>query len=688
MKFILSVVFFPLILCSPHNHYLKRRLSFAENPSKYLKTSNDLLMQEALFIHTDSYIPGSENDRLNFDFPLDSVRLEGLSHATEVPTKSLLERHNLQATLDEYKFFEANDILPVIVESEVQLLPVEKTQEGQSTSSSPISQLDEFSSSTQTSEQMSFYYKSTIPLFDPRSVIFSWRYELVGSNFSQAYFKFKKPIVKFIHLTSSHFIDALMLNYAGDLCEKYGKITTESDDYSFLSIIDEIKAVFRTIPSPTLHFKPFYGVFKATTRIGCHSKMQPKKRISLYFMFTSISYLMQNEECENKETIITLLQSVFSELSKNSHFVSRKWIFLRVFLKKKYSIVTNEVTSFRQFARFDICTVLFIYNEARFNEKTNHLFYQIWKAALGERNKTGGIELSNNPQLIIASGKEKIIPTFEAAARKLYQIKFTELVFKKWKSTQELLKEYSVLKHYFNCFVDFRQRIFNGTDFESLRIALERIKVQLNDYSLADYALIRQFFVELEYFIHFKCLLFAYDFCNEAKCKSSDFNFSNVFQEFKRIERVSDEIQEILYSVGISFDRINLESINPHFQFVSLSELSDNLFAIYPGTNSLEQYNSALKFANCLNSFQYFKPELGYLPKGDSRLKCAGYREVLLTIIESNDKKDIQIFFSDIRYKELRKALKFNPQFYSETNPEEVKFYFEHFVAYLILYNQ
>ena len=121
MKFILSVVFFPLILCSPHNHYLKRRLSFDENPSKYLKTSNDPLMQEALFIHTDLYIPGSENDRLNFDFPLDSVRLEGLSHATEVPTESLLESHNLQATLDEYKFFEANDILPVIVESEVQL---------------------------------------------------------------------------------------------------------------------------------------------------------------------------------------------------------------------------------------------------------------------------------------------------------------------------------------------------------------------------------------------------------------------------------------------------------------------------------------------------------------------------------------------------------------------------------------
>ncbi len=179
-----------------------------------------------------------------------------------------------------------------------------------------------------------------------------------------------------------------------------------------------------------------------------------------------------------------------------------------------------------------------------------------------------------------------------------------------------VIEEYSILKHYFNCLVDFRYRIFSEKDFESLRIALERIKVQLNDYSLADYALIREFFVELEYFIHFKCLLFAYDFCKEAKCKSfCNFNFSNALQEFKRIERVYDEIQEILYSIGISFDRINLESINPHFQFVSLSELSDNLFAIYPGTNSLEQYNSAVKLAKYLNSFEYFKPELGYLPK-------------------------------------------------------------------------
>ncbi len=228
---------------------------------------------------------------------------------------------NLQATLDEYEFFEANDIFPVIVESEVQLVPVEKTQAGQSASSSPTSQLDEFNSLTQTSEQISFYYKSTIPLYDTHSVFFSWNFQGVDNNYVQYYFKFKSPLDKIIFLTSSHFIDALMLNYAGDLCEKYGKITTESDDYHFFSIIDEIKAVFRTIPSPTLHFKPFYGIFRAVSRIGCHSTMQPRKRIPLYFMFTSISYLIQNEECENKETILSLLGSVFSGLTNYSHFV-------------------------------------------------------------------------------------------------------------------------------------------------------------------------------------------------------------------------------------------------------------------------------------------------------------------------------------------------------------------------------
>ncbi len=62
-------MFFPLILCSPRNHYLKRRLSFDENPSKYLKTSNDPLMQEAPFIRTELYVPRNGNGRLILIFP-------------------------------------------------------------------------------------------------------------------------------------------------------------------------------------------------------------------------------------------------------------------------------------------------------------------------------------------------------------------------------------------------------------------------------------------------------------------------------------------------------------------------------------------------------------------------------------------------------------------------------------------
>ncbi len=135
------------------------------------------------------------------------------------------------------------------------------------------------------------------------------------------------------------------------------------------------------------------------------------------------------------------------------------------------------------------------------------------------------IQICDAPFLNIPFKSDNTIFTFESTASKLYQMKFTDLLFGEWKTVNNLLDGYDELRKDFDSIrYDFRLRVFSLIDFELLDKSLKNIYSLLDKYSFSDRKKsIKNYFTELECFINFKCILFTRDFClNVKKIKSSE----------------------------------------------------------------------------------------------------------------------------------------------------------------------
>ncbi len=89
---------------------------------------------------------------------------------------------------------------------------------------------------------------------------------------------------------------------------------------------------------------------------------------------------------------------------------------------------------------------------------------------------------------------------FSRAAKLLYQIKFTKMIFSNWESIDDLLLNYSQLRDDFEPIdTDFRRRVFSRGDFEKLVDAILRIRKLVDGCSEITDAL-KAFLTELEYF--------------------------------------------------------------------------------------------------------------------------------------------------------------------------------------------
>ena len=457
----------------------------------------------------------------------------------------------------------------------------------------------------------------------------------------------------------------------------------------------KIQAIFSTVFPLDPPLKPFYRIF--TNAEKSHNSLQPNRKVPLYFTFTSISYLLRNENSVYENVLKGIVKTAFKRCIKAQLFTSYEWKFLEKYLRKNIGIVDFLPSGARSPMCYDITIVAFIYNRMNDGKSDERFFSKVWRACKSDCTRVHirtnqKIQLESNFNIFIPISKEYNTGTFKLAARKLYQIEFTKIMLTE--SLDTLFPKYKKLKSDFDGIeIDFKCRILNRRDFDQLNIILNNLCSSLVEYPVEIGSIAHEFFVELEYFINFKSLAFIYDLANESKHKYwYIMEYKNTFQNIQKILINFDEIRKILITKGVLVEAININRINPatNSNRFSLRLLVDKylLFFQHNTGKLVAQKNALLNEINLsMNEFDYFQHRthnLGYV----SGFKWAEFVAELEDILNQNNEQLINMVFKDKKYEIQRKSWAFVPGRILLSSIENKKSYLEYFKNYLIFNNQ
>ena len=464
----------------------------------------------------------------------------------------------------------------------------------------------------------------------------------------------------------------------------YSKNEILSKNWTHSQVNNAICGIFQTFLSLPTNFKPMYYYFESNNANDYCKRNY--LRIPYYFFFTTLSYLIQNEESNNKESLVALLEQAYLKILKNTPLHSNNWLFLRKFLEKYFTIPGEIKIENKNYFRYDILTISFIYNEMTLgkSDQVKQLFTLIWKAGkkqfIRERIYP---ELYSNSFIILLNDQYRKC-SYEFTLHKFYQLKFTELIFGKWKTIDCLLDKYSELKLYFKLIlIDFRLRMFSLVDFELLDESLNRIALLLTEHSFTDLKVIESFFTELECFIFFKCILFVRDFCTEVEKIKNGRIYQSSFIFIKLINEKFENIRETLSKKNVTLRTVDYGSAKLKIPF-SFESLIVNLpqFAEHFDVEQVKQCPKFKELSIGLSKFDNFY--LNCL----SEISAIQLNEFLVELKMALDSETgIDEIFQSYKYKEVRGLWNYNLDA-SQLTLREKKKYIELFRHFLILYSQ
>ena len=500
--------------------------------------------------------------------------------------------------------------------------------------------------------------------------------------------KFRFNHVKnYLYFGTANFPSVLIYKYSCEVVKSLvfkGKKSHEKFDNSVYRYVEE---VFSAVHSFSFDFKPSYYIFGPSDEH--HHQNMDCSRFPFYFIFTSISFLIKTEKKDDFKLLKSLIQLAYSRATSSYYLYSNEWDFLRKYVLGD-SAQPQELSSKRVNLRYDIGTLNFIYHEMKqsSNEEVRNFFTKVWENNKNNCSREGKkqtgkgekrIVISNNPSLIIPRRNEKFIYTFEGAVRKLYQIKFTDLLFGGWNSLDFLIEKYLELKKDFEVFaVDFRLRVFSRKDFDLLKKALTKIVPAVQNYlnlptqdaSSIDHSSICCFFIELINFINFKCTIFTYDYQKEPK---KEFDYEETFSVINEITSTTRRIISLLSSNGIQIEKYSILSSIDHLNYQNPIDLSK----VWNEFLDFEQKPHKIIDSNCL------VVPLSFIKL--SRFKCSEFITELDEIINNGNYSEV---FNNEKYADLKSLWKCQPKEEFQLSPEDEEYYVKQFRIFLFHYNQ
>ena len=459
-------------------------------------------------------------------------------------------------------------------------------------------------------------------------------------------------------------------------------------------LIKTFEALFSVINSIESHLQPFFYLFRFTNnvRITNYEFLDAPT----YFIFTSISYLMKEpEDSEISDTLKALLEIYFHQIVNHVRMAIENWALITSYLGKFFPIPQPKKQSRQQKdpLRFNLSTLAFIHSEMRKDNNSveaKSFFTESWKACYKNSFKKELLPASIDQDFKISFHdyeKMDLLTSFH----KLYQMKFTELIFGNWNRISELLAEYFKLVSEFGRNIDFRRRVFNRVDFEELKSGLKRIEELIKGCSSEDLPKLRYFFIELEYFVNFKSFQFLYDLHNEMKVSLNKiFEYRQTIETIGQIDQIVERIkQDISTKISLS-DNTKANSLFPLFPIKELHNFLHILILSINSGNSneieflIKAFNEALK----MNTSDFSKT-LIHLPGGMSRFQCAEFIAQITEAIKSNSPDEINKIFQSDELKKLKELLSFVPDYLFHTESTEPrKIYLEELSTYLHYFTQ
>ena len=526
-------------------------------------------------------------------------------------------------------------------------------------------------------ENESKYYKSKKDnlIYKFSQGILSWSYLEGEKNFElKTHFTFS-AIEKRLFIATNSYGTIPIFKFACEIISVFGSSIFNRTE-TIVVTFELVEEIFEIVYSLDSQLRPSYYLFGPSDySIGY---MIPVFRIPFFFLFTTIANNITKEKPNTSENLKSLLKLVHYRLKESEQLQSREWDFLRRHVFGQLIHLKGSVGGKKKYLHLDITTVNYIYYEMKNskNQEVRKFFANVWGSYQKEcKAITPTNSISNEPQLIIPREHDFYFNKHEGAVRKLYQIKFTELLFSEWSSFDDLIRKYLELKKDFGSFaIDFRLRIFSKRDFYSLKGAIDKIESVIktvfnsDNPSPIDQSDIRCFFIELVNFINIKCAIFIYDLHKNTK---KDLNDVPTFSVIKKIISIVGNTFHFLSSNGIKFEK----------DFIAIEQLNDGnqiyLSSFYNLITKFEEYpqiisgsNPLIAFLSCIN-----------LP----RFKCSEY------IIEIDDmirSKNYSELFENEEYKSLRNLWRYKPRKEFQLSAEDEDYYVEQFRKFLFHYNQ
>ena len=477
------------------------------------------------------------------------------------------------------------------------------------------------------------------------------------------------------------------------------QFSTEHNEYLYL-----VRLIMLNASSSQIHLPLYCSLFLLQD-----PNIRTKKTIQiipLYFMFTTISYLKQNDEFERRNLLKSIVKYSYFRMKNNENFLQKEWNFLREYLQVSPDAHPKKEQLKTLIFHFDISTVMFIYREMKQNQKTKSFFEQVWNACKScYCNNITNTYLKNQSDLKIASPAAFMLNSFYTAACKLYQMEFTNLLIKdSWSSIDELLVKYSELKRDFDFIgIEFRYRLLNRNDFKLLKNGFGSIRMKLIEKLSNRINISKSFIVdlgnfinELKYFMTVKCVLYCMDLCQESKetndenCLATNYeNYLETLDSIIEIGKCLNTIYQTITLIGIEIEELEMVIKTPKksHKMTSINELGQFISDIIK-TNQITKL-LLLKFQIIVENPQYLEKDFCQLPNHLTRFQFTNIGALLDEILLENKEEIIESVFTDDKYKQIRKLWSINNDtLLNLLSIEEKKIFIRSFSTFLILYNQ
>ena len=466
-----------------------------------------------------------------------------------------------------------------------------------------------------------------------------------------------------------------------------GKQEIYSKYYDYLAVIDCIEINLKILNQLPLCFKPFYYLFGGRSRVV--SSMADYKRVPLYFIFTTASHLIQYGKTEEIKSIIPFMSNLIQRIINSGQLLTPIKQFYKEQFKKEFGYSQNEFSTYTNYIRYDITTVSFIYNEMKnnTNKKLTEFFSTVWNECTSKSASLINYKFiaTNLVILVPTIQNEMMTNSFDLSARKLYQIKYTEIVFGEWNSFEQLNESYCNLRADFKSLpIDFRLRAFGEKDFAQLKDSLKRL-VPLVTESLKNKLTINlNFFIELEYFVLVKSFVFIMDICKDT---SQVKKYKSAFESIAAIEKLFTQLRIFLPIVVIQVkcmeegkdQLLSLKRLVQQFPCFDSISLNDSIAILSTKFKRLVSY---------VSNFWYIGRDLGYF-KNVARLNCLELIDKIHDALFKDDLDTINQIFSNDKYANYREFWSFIPiEAASGSDGGARRDFLEQFRMFLFLYSQ